>query len=487
MDNQLNYRQARQIRNRSVSDLIADELIRGKGIGGAIGGALGLKSKARMKGIREKFDLLNVVRTLTGKSRLATSLIGKIFGRSREDIEYFAGRASPIGERRKKITGLSGQGEGEDTNGMKMVLNQILKFLQKSHEKDMILREKENNLRESLKLDDDRRHTELLKALKNIGFDGGETATKEKESSLLDGIMSIINGLKQQIQSFIEDIKDIKNILTGFNWLSKLGSLGRLATALFTGAAGAIALAAIGVAFGLKLTALGMERYEENASKAAQEGDIKALREAISSSSQIQMGAGSEFADPIAQQENVDARVKQMLQDEAAKGNEKAKEALAKMNYDDAIYEKQKEYLKSKGIDLEAGDKVTAKQLEESKAYAVGKVNSSSSLPIPAASSSSSSSEEGMKNYVPRFTPPPVPPPAVDITPKSSAVNAATDTNVSLNLPSVPTSAEKNQAAQNKTNVINKNTATGQKVPMPLVRNKEETFQRMIYNSLRLV
>ena len=61
MDNQLNYRQARQIRNRSISDLIADELIRGKGIGGAIGGAVSLRTKARMKGIREKFDLLKVI------------------------------------------------------------------------------------------------------------------------------------------------------------------------------------------------------------------------------------------------------------------------------------------------------------------------------------------------------------------------------------------------------------------------------------------
>jgi hypothetical protein len=46
-------------------------------------------------------------------------------------------------------------------SGMKDVLNQILKFLEKSHEKDMILREKENNLRESVKLDDERRHNDL--------------------------------------------------------------------------------------------------------------------------------------------------------------------------------------------------------------------------------------------------------------------------------------------------------------------------------------
>jgi hypothetical protein len=117
MDNQLNYQQAKSVRNRSIKDLIADELIRGKGLGGAIGGAIGLKSQARMKGIKEKFDPLNIVKFLTFGSRLGPALYGKLFGRSRKDIEYFTGRASPIGERKKKITGLSGQGEGEDTVG----------------------------------------------------------------------------------------------------------------------------------------------------------------------------------------------------------------------------------------------------------------------------------------------------------------------------------------------------------------------------------
>jgi hypothetical protein len=85
---------SRNIRNRSLSDLIPDELIRGKGIGGAIHSTFGLKSKARIKGIKEKFDILNIVKTLTNKSRLATALAGKILGRSKKDIEYFTGRAT---------------------------------------------------------------------------------------------------------------------------------------------------------------------------------------------------------------------------------------------------------------------------------------------------------------------------------------------------------------------------------------------------------
>ena len=485
MDNQLSYRQARSIRNRSVSDLIADELIRGKGIGGAIGGAIGLKSKARMKGIREKFDILNMVRAITGKSRLATSLIGRLFGRSREDIEYFAGRASPIGEKRKKVTGLKGQGEGEDTSGMKKVLNQILTFLQKSHEKDMVLREKENNLRESAKLRDDKRHTELLKALSKVGFaEGVVTVTKEKEGGgLLDGIMNIINGLKQQLQSFIEDIMNIKNLLTGFNWLSKLSWL-RYATNPYV-------LAAMLIAAGLFKIYNNKKEIEE----AASQGDVEKLKGYFANST----GTDADMAgvDSGYNKESIRAA----LEVSAAKGSKKAQEALDnfdKLTTETAPVKSEKvlmdEYLMKKGFYdagngnyrglLDADKKPTKADFEAAAEYAKSKMPAPANESTSAPPSTTSSSEEGMKNYVPRSSP--MPPPAVDVTPKSSAVNTATETNVSLNL-SAPSSAEKNQAAQNKTNVINQKSASGLKVPMPLVRNKEETFQRMIFNSLRLV
>ena len=65
MANNLNYQQARVIRGQSLKDVIADELIRGKGFGSALKGAVGLKMQARMKGIKEKFDPLNIVKFLT--------------------------------------------------------------------------------------------------------------------------------------------------------------------------------------------------------------------------------------------------------------------------------------------------------------------------------------------------------------------------------------------------------------------------------------
>jgi hypothetical protein len=470
MDNQLNYQQARQIRNRSIKDLIADELIRGKGLGGAIGGAVNLRTQARIKGIKEKFDPLNIVKFLTFGSRLGPALYGKLFGRSRKDIEYFAGRASPIGERRKKITGIPGRGEGEDTSGMKVILKQILTFLQKSHEKDMILREKENNLRESIKLDDEKRHRDLLKALSNVGFGGtGETATKEKKGGLLDGIMNIINGLKQQLQSFIEDLKNVKNFLTGINWLSKLSWL-RFAVNPY-------ALAAMLVAAGI----FAIYNNNKEIREAAAEGDVEKLKGYFANST----GTDADMAG-VDQGYNKES-VRSALEASAAKGSAKAQAALD--NFDKLTTETSpvrsekdlmNEYLSKKGFYdagngnykslLDSSKKPTQADFDAAKEYAKSKMAS----PVP------------QESTTPAPASAPVSPPMVNEAPKSSAVNTATDTNVSLNL-SAPTSAEKNQAVQNKTNVVNQKSATGQKVPVPLVRNKEETFQRMIYNSLRLV
>jgi len=456
MDNQLNYQQARQIRNRSIKDLIADELIRGKGLGGAIGGAVGLRTQARIKGIKEKFDPLNIVKFLTFGSRLGPALYGKLFGRSRKDVEYFTGRASPIGERRKKITGIPGRGEGEDTSGMKVVLNQILTFLQKSHEKDMILREKENNLRESVKLDDEKRHRDLLKALANIGFDG-ETATKEKQGGgFLDGIMNFIRDIFDKLKGLADIIGLLKTSIVeiakkvGVPLVKGLLSAGRWAVGTLM--APGVAAGGTVIAGSVAVAAAAKYLQDKQIEKAAERGDKKEVSKLL-----LEQAYPAETLFSLPPEDQI-----------------KAKEEVDKLA-DDVIQAAKERNAKSAPNDVKGSAEVV-KGLDTGETATL--VNEST----PGTTSTSSSTEEGMKNYVPRFTSPPV----VVEPPKSSSVNNAIQENVSLNL-STPTSAEKNQATQDKTNVVNQKSATGQKVPVPLVRNKEETFQRMIYNSLRLV
>jgi hypothetical protein len=481
MDNKLNYQQAKQVRERSIKDLIADELIRGKGVGGAIKGAIGLRTEARIKGIKEKFDPLNIVKFLTFGSRLGPALYGKLFGRSRKDIEYFTGRASAIGERKKKITGLPG--DGEDTSGMKVVLNQILSFLQKSHEDDMILREKENNLRESAKLDDDRRHNELLKALGGTGGGTG-TAQKVKTGGLLDGIMNIINGLRNQIQAFIDDIKNIKNLLNGFSWISKLSWMARFSNPY--------ALAAALVAAGI----FAIYNHNKDIREAASSGDVEKLKGFFSNSSGTE--ADMYGVDSGYNKESV----RNALQEAANRGSEKAQEALDnfdKLTTDTSPAKTEKqlmdEYLYSKKGFYDAGNgnykhindpnkKPTQSDFDAAAEYAKSKMATPTPSPT---NNTTSTTEEGMKDYVPRVVPQsvPTPPPPVVETPKSQAVSNATNVNLDLELDK--STSGRNQVLQDRTNVVNQKAAVSQKVPMHFVRNKDATFQRMIYNSTRLV
>lgn len=480
MDTKLNYQQAKQVRERSIKDLIADELIRGKGLGGAISGAVGLRTQARIKGIKEKFDPLNIVKFLTFGSRIGPALYGRLFGRSRKDIEYFTGRASAIGERKKKITGLSGT--DEETGGMKEVLNQILTFLQKSHEDDMTLREKENNIRESAKLEDDRRHKELLKAL---GVDVTvPTATVQKKGGFLDGIMNIINGFRNQIQSLIDDIKNIKNIFKDISILRNLIWLAGVATS-------PIALVVALIGYGLFSM---WEKNKKIAALAAQ-GDVEGLRTYLtkSQSEEEAVATGGGIADVN--------EIKMELKKAAEGGSVKAQEALDKLNKEQEATKKPKdyfdEYMATKGYYAGMryknfqGQKAPQAIIDDANKFASEKTGQTVNIKPeferiinqPQAPEGQQFDVEG--NLIDLPKPKPVPPP-VNGPPASQKLNDVVGENVSLNVLESTQRTAVQDANVNK--IINTpNKGQYKKIPMPPVRNLEESFQRMIMNSTRLV
>jgi hypothetical protein len=97
----MNYQQAADTRKKGLFSAITDKLVAGQGIGSSVGGAVSEKTQATVKGFKEKFDILNIAKTLTGGSNFAPALLGKVLGRKKEDIAYFAGAKN------KKIGGLS--------------------------------------------------------------------------------------------------------------------------------------------------------------------------------------------------------------------------------------------------------------------------------------------------------------------------------------------------------------------------------------------
>ena len=70
------------------------------------------KLKAKAKGIKETFDILNIAKVLTGGSSIGPAIVGRMLGRSKEDIEYFTGRLKPIAVKHgQKVTPVPKDGE----------------------------------------------------------------------------------------------------------------------------------------------------------------------------------------------------------------------------------------------------------------------------------------------------------------------------------------------------------------------------------------
>ena len=84
--------------------------------------------RARGTAIKEKFDPLNIVRFMTGGSRLATAVAGRLTGRKRSDIEYFAGT-----RQRKTYTPLSKGAPGELDSSSVGLLSDILSFMKQTY------------------------------------------------------------------------------------------------------------------------------------------------------------------------------------------------------------------------------------------------------------------------------------------------------------------------------------------------------------------
>lgn len=191
MATDLSYQKASRIRGTSFGDLLSDQLAGDTSIRGAIKKTISLRTQATVKGFKEKFDPLNIAKFLTGGSSLGPALLGKLTGRSEKDIQYFSGRMRPIRERgtASRIGKEPGTGMSEGVNEM---LRKIYYLMQITRESDLERSDRELNFSEEKKIEAEKRHKELLKALSNL-TKGTATATEEKSSKgLFDTLMDLL-------------------------------------------------------------------------------------------------------------------------------------------------------------------------------------------------------------------------------------------------------------------------------------------------------
>jgi len=199
----MDYYEARRIRKQGFTSLLARKLAEGdKGIFSSIGATLSERQKARMTGLKEKFDPLNIAKFLTGGSKLGPAILGNLLGRTKSDISYFTGQRPTS----TKINRLE-----SDDSGLSDILSKMLTYMKNVNEENQKNKQKENNFKEELELERLKRHKELIAALTNRQYEGTATAVK----------------IEQQGQSLFDMITDLFGVaggaITAFKWLGRLG------------------------------------------------------------------------------------------------------------------------------------------------------------------------------------------------------------------------------------------------------------------------
>ena len=447
----MKYQKAKDIRGTSFGDLMTKKMVAGGGIGESLGATISDKTKAKMTGIKESFDPLNMAKFMTGGSSLGPALLGKILGRSKSDMKYFSG----LSRKRKGTASKLGPLEGDD-NDFASILYNIESLLKESLDDDESQRQKENNFAEEREAERLRRHKELIEAITGKTYSEKATATKmeedEKGGSLLDDILAFFG------------LKDLGKAV--------LGGLGGLARAAI-GASGVLLGGAVaaGIAYFMYKVLTDESSYDKDPNSPFNQ----ALKQAESVGGLSGVKDEMEKRKSLPEYERTMAELKDyeitfndgdklgdmQLAGYAARGDEAARAV--------ADYKKQRDGLQSSTSSVPAT--ATPVSLESGSSGTPGGAgvgDTDSATPV------SNAAGDGTA------TP-------VSETPSSAAVTSATNENLEMNLPSSGEFASTTESINN--NIISSQ-QNRQSVPtgeIPSVRNAEETFHRMILYSTRVV
>lgn len=456
----MNYQEAKKIREKSYISYLTEKLSEGQGLGAALKATSSDRSKAKALGYKEKFDPLNIVKFMTGGSKFATALYGSMRGRTQQDIQYFTGtkKAKDVGATATKIDQLESDNEVTD------VLSKIYGLLKTTNENDILRREKEENSKEEQELEKERRHKELIAAITGKKTNtAAPTAVKADEGGgLLSSILGIVTGIIAAaiggVMSIISDmnnfIKMISSALGGpLGGVSKtLFSLGRF---LFTHPIGWAILAGAGIGYAVWKIA-NTEPSEE----------AKAEAEGIAQSDRVGGLPGvkdeMDFRKKMPEYDRTMADIKdyQFVNNEGDPLNDAQLEGFKKRGSGAA---KAVEDYKAKRDDV----KEKLKQINQT-ATPVPPTIQNEPIENP------STTEQSNVNNT-----------ASQVAAMPDKLNTVTSENLELNIPSTPESVTTAQI----TNNMNVNSTNSQKPkgPIPSVRNMENSFQRMLLSSLRVV
>ena len=158
---------------------------------------LSTAGKETKKYAKEAFDPLQIARFLSFDSDIAPTLLGKLTGRSTEDIEKYT--SGPALDKKDTATKVSG-GMDSEYETMTNILSDIYDLMQKSNDEDKIQRELDKDFEQSKKEDKEKKHKELLDAIRSIGTksekpeEEEEQHKKEEGGGIFDTITKVVTG-----------------------------------------------------------------------------------------------------------------------------------------------------------------------------------------------------------------------------------------------------------------------------------------------------
>jgi len=134
----MNYYDAARIRKKGFAKLMTERLASGQGIVSSVRGSLSDRSMAKSMAMKERYDPMNIAKFLTGGSNLAPAIVGRLMGRSKQDIRYFTGKKQYETRNRpnyyeKFNPSMGGGRSGKATE----ILEKIVSFMKESSEKDL--------------------------------------------------------------------------------------------------------------------------------------------------------------------------------------------------------------------------------------------------------------------------------------------------------------------------------------------------------------
>jgi hypothetical protein len=454
-DGPMGYKKASKIRKKSFGDLLSEKLVEGGGLGESLKSTFSEKAKAKIKGIKETFDPMNMAKAVGGKAGAA--IYGRLMGRSQEDMEYF----TDTKKRKKDDTSVNGTatadklGSLQTGNDFLSTLISIQELLSKREEENKKQREEENNFAEENKAEKDRRHNELIAAITGKRVDTvkneNKTATKEEPDSGISPHFRI-NPARALAKEGAKDAA-IAAEKAGAKTATKVGkdvikrsAIKTLGKTIGKGALKSIPILGAAVGAGFAISRL-IDGDVVGAGIEAASGVGSALTSIpltiTNAARDVYKSVYGNFPDPT------DPQDQQNLSE---------------------IYDICKEV----AAELLKEASTSAKPTNEIEYDAMGNATGSSvPEPTPSEPKSKVTASTTSSGTV---TPAPSPNP-------SQQLNSSMATN--LDIKANPPSGDPSTIINNSKTIATKE--TGKKEPIPSVRNAEPTFQRMIFNSTRVV